>query len=39
MFVLGERERGGWGALNYDFICLVDERVKDQTEKEQKISD
>jgi hypothetical protein len=41
MFVLGESERGGWGwgALNYDFICLVDEKVKDQTEKEQKISD
>jgi hypothetical protein len=32
----------GWGCcspLNYDFICLVDEKVKDQTEKEQKISD
>ena len=35
MFVLGE----GGLALNCDFTCLVDEKVKDQNEKEHKISD
>jgi hypothetical protein len=29
--------RGGGLALNCDFTCLVDEKVKDQNEKEHKI--